>query len=206
MGELYKLDFENGKSYIGITTKTAEQRFKGHRGAIYSKRSRCTALYDAWRKYGDPKLTILAVLENIDLKATEVRAIKVYGTLSPVGYNLTTGGDLNTTFTEETRARMSASAKGRAFSEAAKAKLALVNIGNKYLLGHVHSAESRAKMSASGLGKVRSDETRAKMSQAQMGNTKWLGRIHTAGTKAKMSAAKMGNKSGQKHAKEVHGD
>lgn len=206
MGELYKLDFDNGKSYIGITTKTAVKRFKGHRVAVGYARASCTALYRAWQKYGEPTLTVLSVLENSDLKEAEVRAISAYGTLSPDGYNLTTGGDLNTVLAKETRLRMSAAAKGRPVSEAAKAKLAVANKGNKYLLGHVHSVEARAKMSISGLGKVKSAETRAKMSQAQTGNKKWLGRKHSAETRSKMSAAKKGNKHALKDKNEVFGD
>lgn len=31
MGAIYKLDFANGKSYIGITSKDAKHRFRAHK-------------------------------------------------------------------------------------------------------------------------------------------------------------------------------
>lgn len=110
MGELYKLDFPNGKSYIGITKKTAAKRFKGHSQAA---RLGCRSpLYNAWRKHGEPTLMILAVLEDDDLHAAEIRAIKAFGTLLPGGYNATRGGDLNPMELEENRMKVSASKKG----------------------------------------------------------------------------------------------
>lgn len=90
MGALYKLDFPNGKSYIGITTRSARERFNGHRQMATTGK---TALYAAWRKHGEPKLVTLAILEDRELASTEIRAIAVYKTLAPDGYNTTPGGD-----------------------------------------------------------------------------------------------------------------
>lgn len=94
MGELYKLDFPNGKSYVGITTGTAKQRFAGHRRGSRSQK-KCALLARAWAKYGEPTLTTLAVLEEDDLPASEIRAIKAYGTLHPGGYNMLEGGQVS---------------------------------------------------------------------------------------------------------------
>lgn len=95
MGELYRLDFASGKSYIGITEKTAVKRFKGHADAVRSSRTNDTPLYNAWRKHGAPSLKVLAVIENYDLAETEIRAIKIFGTLKPNGYNLLEGGQVS---------------------------------------------------------------------------------------------------------------
>lgn len=87
MGTLYKLDFEDGKSYVGITTKTIAHRFNAH--ACNARTGRRARLYAAWRKHGEPRLTVLAVLEDRELASTEIRAIAAYGTLAPNGYNMT---------------------------------------------------------------------------------------------------------------------
>lgn len=79
MGELYRLDFCNGKSYIGITTQSAKRRFLAHNKAAAGERSTC-AVHEAWRKHGAPNLTVLAILENADLSSTEIRAIAAFGT------------------------------------------------------------------------------------------------------------------------------
>lgn len=94
MGELYKLDFPNGKSYIGITTGTAKKRFAGHRRGARSQK-KCSLLARAWAKYGEPTLTTLAVLEDDDLAQAEIRAIKAYGTLHPGGCNILEGGQIS---------------------------------------------------------------------------------------------------------------
>ena len=95
MGELYKLSFPNGKLYIGKSDTTAKERFAGHRwtAARPDTKNGNTALYHAWRKYGAPTLTVLAVIENDLLNETEKSAIASYETLAPFGYNLTLGGE-----------------------------------------------------------------------------------------------------------------
>ena len=95
MGELYKLSFPNGKLYIGKSDTTAKERFARHRwtAARPDTKKGNTALYHAWRKYGAPTLTVLAVIENDLLNETEKSAIASYETLAPFGYNLTLGGE-----------------------------------------------------------------------------------------------------------------
>ena len=90
MGHLYKLDFPNGKSYIGLAAHGALVRFRGHRKDARSSES---LMYRAWRKYGEPTVKILAVIENSLLHETERKAIAIYGTKTPGGYNLTDGGE-----------------------------------------------------------------------------------------------------------------
>lgn len=93
MGELYKLVFPNGKKYIGISERSAVHRFRAHAEAARSARS-TTALYRAWRKHGQPILSVLAVIEKCHLYETEIGAIRSYGTLVPHGYNVSYGGDI----------------------------------------------------------------------------------------------------------------
>lgn len=109
--------FPNGKKYIGVTTKTLEER----RDCGYQHNQ---PLRDAMRFYGwrAIKKTIIAEYDTIeDAFAEEERQIKLHKTTDPLnGYNISKGG--KNTFaglkhTEEHKARMSAMYKGKAFTE-----------------------------------------------------------------------------------------
>lgn len=80
-------------------------------------------------------------------------------------------------FTDESRAKMSASHKGLRkgvpLSMETKAKMSLAQMGNKKNLGHHHSPETCARISAAQKGKAIPLETRAKLSAACMGRTVW---------------------------------
>jgi hypothetical protein len=110
MGCLYQLIFPNGKSYIGITTKSAEQRFKGHcqnsingiteypdlspkeKAALDKKYGRdnfgrlpwLTFLGKAIREYGKENVIVRTLVISNDmeyLRELEIKAIKRYRTL-----------------------------------------------------------------------------------------------------------------------------
>lgn len=84
----------SGKSYIGITFKGIKRRWSDH--VSDARRGTGAALSRAIRKYGasDFVVTVLAVAENREyLCACEMRAIAVFNTKRPAGYNLTAGGD-----------------------------------------------------------------------------------------------------------------
>lgn len=92
--ELYKLTFPNNKSYIGITSRTAIERFKEH----CDKSSNCKMVRNAINKYGKENviITVLGVFNNWELLClAEREAIEKYQTFSETGkgYNLTLGGD-----------------------------------------------------------------------------------------------------------------
>lgn len=145
MGTLYKLDFANGKSYVGITTKSLKTRIKHH--AADAANGSQYAVHKAWRKHGEPVMTVLAVVEDRDLAETEIRAIKEFNTLVPNGYNMTPGGEdspmlvpeikaklVGIKRSDESKAKMSASKKGT-MSEAHRQKLKDVHSGNSYRSG-----------------------------------------------------------------------
>jgi hypothetical protein len=95
MGVLYKLTSPSGKSYIGITSKTLEQRWAKHVEHAFGKRD-AGALYGALRKYGVETFKREQLGECDDwerLCQMEKDAIASHGTLSPNGYNLTIGGE-----------------------------------------------------------------------------------------------------------------
>lgn len=85
-GDLYKLDFADGKSYIGACTCGVEKRYKSHkREAVGGSK---TLVHKAWRKLGDPKLIVLGqnLLED-ELWIAEKEAAAYYNTQVPSGYN-----------------------------------------------------------------------------------------------------------------------
>jgi hypothetical protein len=89
---LYALTFSNAKQYIGITSNAPSHRFKQHKRR--SKHGN-TALYAAWRTHGEPTMRVLAIVEERDLAATEIKAISILNTRCPNGYNVSFGGDIS---------------------------------------------------------------------------------------------------------------
>ena len=99
MGFLYKLDFASGKSYIGVSRVSAEKRFCGHERSV--REGADLLVSRVWRKHGAPKLSVLAVVANSDLLRTEQRAVSVFNTMMPHGYNMTPGGEVAPTSVPE---------------------------------------------------------------------------------------------------------
>lgn len=91
MGFIYKITNNiNLKNYIGQTTKTIEERWKGH----LKKNSNCIYLKRSLDKYGIENFTIEELLfcENIMLNENEIIFIKKYNSIIPNGYNIKSGG------------------------------------------------------------------------------------------------------------------
>ena len=162
MGELYRLDFPSGKSYVGITTRSAMWRFVDHCGT--ARRRGQFAVHNAIQKYGadEVKVVTLAVGSWDYLCEAEVRAIKVFGTKSPRGYNLTDGGE---------------GVVGNVMSAEAKVLLSTMNLGKKLssstkdaisatMTARMANPSVRENISTKLKGKVVSDETKMKLSIA----------------------------------------
>lgn len=121
MGILYKLTFNTGKCYIGITTETLKRRVQRH--IHYARVNRPYALSAAIRKYGEDSFAteVLASADTWEeLKKLEVAAISSHNTICPSGYNMTAGGDgsLGITPSDEKRRKISEALKGRKLSDA----------------------------------------------------------------------------------------
>ena len=188
MGLLYKLTFPNGKMYLGITSGTARRRRILHRH--HAKKGRPGAIQAAIRKYGDCfSMNVLLIANDWQfLCEMEQRAIAVFRTKTPDGYNLTDGGEgaVGVKKSLETRARLSAAAKGR-------------NIGNRFALGYQHTEEEKAKIAAAGIGRIFSQESRARIGATKVGN-KWnVGRPCKEDTRAKISSAQKGRRFTPEH-------
>jgi group I intron endonuclease len=84
----------NGKSYIGITRTTLAKRVQSHGYAV--KRGSQTAFHCAIRKYGIENFVFEEIASSVSWKSlqeAERQAIHQRKTLSPDGYNLSSGGD-----------------------------------------------------------------------------------------------------------------
>lgn len=90
MGLIYKLTSPSGKSYIGMTLRTMEQRMKEH----CRNDSKCTFLVHAINKYGFNSFTQEILWEGEDARTSDMERemINKHDTLVPNGYNLRSGG------------------------------------------------------------------------------------------------------------------
>lgn len=168
IGYIYKYtNINNGKVYIGQTTKTVR-----HRDSLH-KHSKANNYFDnSLQKHpNDFTLETIATLhcknkkELLDLlNKLEQEYIKEYDCVYPNGYNLTYGGK-NFEASEATRAKLRIASTGRHLSEEAKLKLSMLNRGKRY-----------------------SEETKRKKSEKQSGvNNPFYGKHHTEETKRKLS-------------------
>lgn len=99
----------NSKSYIGITTRDLEKRWKEH---CHHDKSYLAKSIDKYGKINfDIEVVDTAMSQN-ELMQKEQKWIKECDTVHPNGYNLTTGGQLNMNHCEETRKKMSIAKMG----------------------------------------------------------------------------------------------
>jgi group I intron endonuclease len=116
MGIIYKLTSPSGKSYIGQTIQDLATRIAQHvKMSKLDETSNCKGIHRAIRKYGIKSFSIdtVKVCENDELNEYEKTYISELNTLSPNGYNLTTGGDSDYKVSEYTRAKISSIVKKR---------------------------------------------------------------------------------------------
>lgn len=111
-GYIYKIEFPNGKVYIGLTTTSIEQRKEEHNRN--AKRGIPYHLYNALRKHNMVDTFELRVIDTADTKEElcekEIGYIQIYRSFEKeYGYNGTLGGDGTNgyVFTEEDRKKTS---------------------------------------------------------------------------------------------------
>ena len=95
MAYIYKItNLINGKSYIGKTLKTVEERYNEHLRDSRKKVREKRPLYSAMKKYGSEnfKVEIIEECEPKNLNNREIFWINYYNTFRE-GYNATLGGD-----------------------------------------------------------------------------------------------------------------
>lgn len=154
---IYKItNLINNKCYVGQTIRELNIRVDEH-----TKKIRCRALNSAIKKYGfnNFKVEILETIEKLDdLNTREQFWIKELNTLSPNGYNLTSGGDNGRIMSEETKSLLSNFMKGKT--------------GESHpSFGHKKNEKFKQERSNYMSNRVILIETRLKMSNAKKGNT-----------------------------------
>jgi group I intron endonuclease len=159
----------NGKSYIGITKRTIEQRvYDGYAGSRHFN--------SAISKYGWENFETTILEENLtcdEACSKEKYYIEKYDSINN-GYNLEEGG-IYGTINPETRKLMSdrmignTYSKNQVFSEEAKKHIS--EGVKKFFDDPIKGAAAKKKISEANKGKIVSEETREKMSKAQKGRT-----------------------------------
>jgi len=104
MGYLYTLTSPSFKSYVGLTTRSMEERLKEHQDPA----SGCVAISNAIQKYGLENFVVdYYECPDDELDKHERWMVNLMGTLSPGGYNLREGGGSRGKFSEESRQKLS---------------------------------------------------------------------------------------------------
>jgi group I intron endonuclease len=147
----------SGKSYIGYTNKTIEERWKIH--LQRSKNNYKWKFDKALRKYPENSWNHEILCECDTLKEAnqkEIEMISVYKSYK-YGYNSTLGGDGGRTkgmtgkkHSEKTKEKMRRSRLGKKLSKETKKKISLSCKGK---IGHPMSSEHKAKLLLCHLGK-----------------------------------------------------
>ena len=203
----------NGKCYIGQTTVSLKRRKILHK---HDMKSKDYAFQRALRKYGFENFKWKTLCKDVpvdDLDDLERKEIAERETLSPKGYNITTGGNSRKEFTEEARRKMSKYAKNR--TEEHKRKLIESRKGYTHSAitrnkisenrGEVKDKESwKKKLSVSLSGHKVTEETKIKISKTNTGKKrsqetieKFKLRRHSKKTKKKMSELRKGKYTGE---------
>lgn len=112
---IYLVVSPSGRGYVGCTAKTVAIRWRQHVKDSRREAGVKLPLYRAIRKYGAGamKVSTLEVLgSREEMMEAETQWILRLGTMRPSGMNCSTGGE-SPEYSEETRAKMSKSAKLR---------------------------------------------------------------------------------------------
>lgn len=208
--EIYLLENTiNGKRYVGLTTKGANERFKNHIWRANSNKPHIKRnhLHNSIRKYGPEAFTI-TILEKCktieELHLAEKKWINHYNTFGGFhGLNETYGGEgkpghvtngvtkeklrnyrLGRKVDEETKQKISKSLRGRIFSEDHREKLSRAQEGEKNHRYGIPLPEERKKT----------------MAQQMSGkNNPFFGKAHSEETKNILSEKNKGRFSGSKN-------
>jgi hypothetical protein len=90
-----------------MSVRMAQHRAAARRGSTFP-------VHYAWRKYGEPSVSILGEYDCPDaLHKAEIDAIKLYDCLAPKGYNISFGGETAPSKSPDVATKIAAKAKGR---------------------------------------------------------------------------------------------
>ena len=131
---IYMITSPSNKSYIGRTLDY-RVRINKYKNLLCKDQ---TYIYNAILKYGwdNMKVTILysnnrSKYSDRILNILEKKYIKLYNTLSPIGYNLKTGGEKEYTLSQETKNKISNSHKNKVFTRETLEKMRKAKLGKE---------------------------------------------------------------------------
>lgn len=158
--KVYKHVFPNGKIYIGITSQTINERWRGGKG--YGNNPHITR---AINKYGWDNVKHYVLKGDFTLdeaNSKEKELIKKYKSNDPkYGYNITSGGDgcpgVSHPHTEESKRKISEANKGKARTKEMREHLSKVKKGKKL------SPEAIANIAAGHIGLTHTEEYKKQM-------------------------------------------
>lgn len=163
---------ESGKCYVGSAVNFSK-RWSGHRRRLAQNRHHSAHLQGAWNKYG-PLAFEFVVMERVqvltDLLVREqywIDALRVCDRRH--GYNVspTAGSPLGVKHSAETRAKISAAMRGRTVTDETRARLsASAKLRD---IAHLHSPESRAKAANARRGRPRPEYVKKLLSDQRLG-------------------------------------
>lgn len=166
--KVYKHVFPNGKIYIGITSRSLNQRWqhgKGYSGYVRK----------AIDKYGWDNIKHFVLVgdfteDEAKLKERQLIA-KYHSNQYEFGYNLTEGGDGSPGYkhTEKAKEKMRAAAHRRVWTEESRRKESISVKKTWEYRDRTVSEETRRKISAANKGRILSEETRKRMSASRTG-------------------------------------
>lgn len=128
MAAIYKItNLINNKIYIGMTTKSIEQRFKNHLENKNTIKLQKYAIYRALNKYGKENFKVDSIIEGdfnqCLLSDLEKHYIRLYNSNNPnIGYNMNGGGDGGIMYirTEEIKNKISKTLMGHSNNKGIK--------------------------------------------------------------------------------------
>lgn len=163
----------NGKRYIGITSKDAVKRW-GMNGSQYRSNKH---FYNAIQKYGWDGFEHNILFDGLtmeDASLKEIELISLYNSSNPsYGYNHTLGGEVGQEFSEESRKKMSESAKGKVITKEWRENISKSLKGhNTPYKGRPLSEEHKEKLRKANIGKKHSELSIEKMRNNSSHNIK----------------------------------
>lgn len=121
---VYKYVFPNNKIYIGITSRTLEERWKsGYR--------HCPYVLNAIKKYGKKNISRIILFEGLTKEEAEQKEIELIAQYKSnqkkYGYNIENGGKCASSIAEQTKKQISNKLKGIVRNQEFKNKISCAN-------------------------------------------------------------------------------